>query len=113
MAQAAAGPAGFFSALVVGNAGDVSPTHFGNLDVIERLQIIVLAERPSVDGADFFDGGETLADGKHILFTVLEVFGEEGGGVGVEPNRLPPIKLGPHRIEIHEPALEQRPRHRL
>ena len=84
VAQAAAGSAGFFAAWVGGDVCDVAATHFGNLDVFERLQGIVLAERPCVDGADFFDGGETPTDGKHVVFTVREVLGEEGGGGGVE-----------------------------
>ena len=39
--------------------------------------------------------------------------GEEGGGGGVEAGGLAAVEFGADGVEIHEPALEQRPRHRL
>ncbi len=38
------------------------------------------------------------------------MLGEEGGGGGVEGAA---VEFGADGVEIHEPALEQRPRHRL
>jgi hypothetical protein len=41
------------------------------------------------------------------------VLGEEGGGGGVEGGGGAAVEFGADGVEIHEPALEQRPRHRL
>ena len=39
--------------------------------------------------------------------------GEEGGGGGVEGCGGAAVEFGADGVEIHEPVLEQRPRHRL
>ena len=44
---------------------------------------------------------------------VFELIGEEGGGGLVEAGGLAAVEFGADGVEIHEPALEQRPRHRL
>jgi hypothetical protein len=44
---------------------------------------------------------------------VLEGGGEEGGGGFVEAVGFAAVEFGADGVEIHEPALEQRPRHRL
>ncbi len=46
-------------------------------------------------------------------FGGLELGGEEGGGGFVEAGGGAAFGLGADGVEIHEPALEQRPRHRL
>ncbi len=72
------------------------------------------ARRATSDAIDDFAYGldappiRNLSDGGAI-----KRLGEESSRSWIKANRLPPIKLGPHRIKIHEPALEQRPRRRL
>ena len=42
-----------------------------------------------------------------------QITGEERGGVGIHAFRLAAFGLGPHRIKIHKPRLEDRPRYRF
>ena len=46
-------------------------------------------------------------------FRILELVRKESGGGGVEASGLAAIEFGADGVEIHEPALEERPRHRL
>ena len=44
---------------------------------------------------------------------IFELVREEGGGGGVEAGGLAAVEFGADGVEIDEPALEERPRHRL
>ena len=43
----------------------------------------------------------------------FEVSREQCGGSGIEAHGFAAVEFGADGVEIHEPALEQRPRHRL
>ena len=84
-----------------------------NVYVFNVCERIVLSHAPLIDPGDVFQRSNPPPLRNQPQIALFELAREECRRIRVHAPGLTALRLRPYRVEVHEPRLEQRPRHRF